>query len=175
MQLSWTCFHLQWAPVSYSELLVPTGFLSPFLMCFGLPGTGISFMQQQQIMRQRLGLFETCHIFWDGYTPGCCLSVIKVAKVYALTASGWHGDVPETHPHGAFCHHTDSCGKTFSSAWDWHLLLSTADTKLGQHNSSPSAAQEQPCARWFAHSRKDVQQSRDLRQLYWLSGLCSNL
>lgn len=54
---------------------------------------------------------------------------------------------------------------TFSSAWEWHLLISTADTKLGQHNSIPTAAQEQLCEWWFAHSRNDVQQSRDLRQL----------
>lgn len=87
MQLFWTCFHLQWAPIKYSELLVPMGFFSPFLMCFGLPGTWISFMQQHQLMSPRLGLYETCHIFWDGYTAGCCLSGIKVARACALTSA----------------------------------------------------------------------------------------
>lgn len=129
MQLSWSCFHLQWAPVRYSELLVPMGFLSPFLMCFDLSGTRISFRQQQQLMRHRPGLFETSPIFWVGYISGCCLCGIKEAKAYALAGSGWHGGVPETHCPGAFCHHTDSCGKTSS-----YLLLSLRVAPAHQHS-----------------------------------------
>lgn len=115
--------------IRYSDLLVPIGLLSPFLMCFGLPGTGISFRQQQKLMRQSLGFFETCNIFWYGYTPGWCLSGIKVANAYALTGSGWHGGVPQTHFHGAFCHHTDSCGKTSS-----YLLFSMRVAPAHQHS-----------------------------------------
>lgn len=84
-----------------------------------------------------LGLFETCHIFWDGYTPACCLSGIKVAKAYALTGSGWHGG----HCHDTMCaRHTLPWSILSSLRLLWqNQQLPSPQPETGTHSSAQLA------------------------------------